>query len=423
MPARSSTLLSVADARAAVLAEVRGAVPAEPVPLANALGRVLAEDASAPEDVPGFDNSAMDGFAVRAVDTAGATPEAPGELRLVGESRAGTPADVALGPGQAFRISTGAVVPEGADAVVRVEDTSLADATVRVEVEVEPGRDYRRAGDDIRAGDLVIRKGAVLGAAELGVLTSVGVGEPVCARRPRLAVVCTGDELLAPDEPMRPGGVRNSNAHTLPALAALAGAEIVSVERCVDDRDATLAATERALQADIAVFSGGVSVGVHDHVKDAFAALGIEERFWGVALRPGKPTWFGVHASGPMAGGALAFGLPGNPVSAFVTFTLFVRPAIRALTGADVDLDSTEAILATDLPRMANRDQAVRCALELTSDGWLAHPTGPQGSHVLTSMLGVDALAVIEAGPEPGPEPATAGTRVRVQLLRVASGA
>jgi molybdopterin molybdotransferase len=212
---------------------------------------------------------------------------------------------------------------------------------------------------------------------------------------------------------MRPGGVRNSNAYTLPAFARLAGAKVMSVERCADDFEATRLTVARAMKADVAVFCGGVSVGDHDYVKDAFALEGVDERFWGVALRPGKPTWFGTRD------GTLAFGLPGNPVSAFVTFVLFVRPALRALQGASPDLDVVRATLTADVPRMESRDQAVRCSLEMTSDGWLATPTGPQGSHVLTSMLGADAMAVIEAGRQP----ATVGSQVDVQLLAVVSGA
>lgn len=416
---RERTLLSVAAARAAVLAEASAPLAAEPVPLAGSAGRVLAQAAVSPEAVPGFDNSAMDGFAVRAADTGGATSEEPVSLRLAGESRAGGPAATSLGVGEAFRISTGALVPDGADAVVRVEDTDQAGDEVAVRVEVDRGRDIRRAGDDIQVGDEVLAAGTLLGAAELGVLSSIGVAAPLCARRPTVAIVCTGDELLAPDEPMRPGGVRNSNAEILPQLARLAWADVAKVIRCPDDAEATRAATAEALEADVAVFCGGISVGVHDHVKDAFAAAGIEERFWGVALRPGKPTWFGVNAGGPAAGGSLAFGLPGNPVSAFVTFILFVRPALRALTGVGEARDSTTAELTADVARMERRDQAIRCALELTERGWLAHPTGPQGSHVLTSMLGADALAVIEAGTEPAPR----GSRVEVQLLRVASTA
>jgi len=409
-----SDLISVAEARDAVSERVGEPLGAEPVALDDALGRVLAADAVAPEDVPVADNSAMDGFAVLAADTAGAGPGSPVRLRLAEESRAGAPARRALEAGEAFRISTGGVLPEGADSVVRVEEAVERDGEIEFEVATAPGRDIRRAGDDIRGGATVLRRGTLLGAAELGVLASVAVPEPSCTRRPRLALVCTGDELLGPGEPMRPGGVRNSNAHTIPALARDAGAEVVSVERCPDEPRATRDAIGRALAADVAVVCGGVSVGEHDHVKSALAELGAEEAFWGVALRPGRPTWFGIRDSTPADGGALAFGLPGNPVSAFVTFVLFVRPALRALAGAPETVGAARASLAADVPRLPARDQAVRCALEPTDRGWEATPTGPQGSHVLTSMLGADALAVVEAGPGT----ARAGEQVQVELLR-----
>ena len=414
-------LLPVADARTAVMAEVTAALPAEAVPLEGALGRVLAADAISAEDVPGWDNSAMDGYAVRAADTAGARFEAPVSLRLAAESRAGAPAARRLAVGEAFGISTGAVVPDGADAVVRVEDTRRSGASVEVQVAVEEGHDIRRAGEDIRAGETVLSAGTALGAAELGVLASIGLARPECARRPTVAIVSTGDELLDPSEPMRDGGVRNSNAHTLPALARLAGAEVVSVVRCPDELGATRDAAARATQADVAVFCGGVSVGDHDHVKEALAAAGADERFWGVALRPGKPTWFGVVAENrdmrgnqqPPEPRRLAFGLPGNPVSAVVTFILFVRPALRALQGTDPGLPAVEAILGDDVPRLARRDQVVRCRLSATAQGWIATPTGPQGSHVLTSMLGADALAVIEMGEGR----ARAGSTIRAELI------
>jgi molybdopterin molybdotransferase len=361
----------------------------------------------APEDVPGFDNSAMDGFAVRAADAQGAAPGSPRALRVAAESRAGAPADRPLEAGEAFRISTGGVLPEGADSVIRLEEVAESQGSIEFEIAVAAGR-------DIRAGDTVLRPGTLLGPAELGVLASLGVAQPSCARRPRLALVCTGDELLAADEPMRPGGVRNSNAHTVPALARQAGAEVVSVERCGDDPAATRDALARALDADVVVVCGGVSVGAHDHVKQALADLGAEQAFWGVALRPGRPTWFGVRDAGAAGGRALAFGLPGNPVSAFVTFVLFVRPALRAIAGAADDPDTATATLTAAVPRLPRRDQAVRCSLELADTGWLATPTGPQGSHILTSMLEADALAVVAAGGEP----ARAGERVAIQLLR-----
>ena len=255
-------LLPVADARAAVLAEIGSPPAAERVPVADAYARVLAVDVVSGEDVPGWDNSAMDGYAVRAADTAGASADSPATLRLTGESRAGEPAAGTLGAGEAFRISTGGLVPDGADSVVRVEDTdhyedgragTEASNEVAIHVEVEPGRDIRRAGDDIRSGDPVLGASSILGSAELGVLASIGIAEPECARRPTLAVVCTGDELLGPSEPMRPGGVRNSNAYALPALARLAGAEVVSVERCADDPEATRDAMAQATEADVTV--------------------------------------------------------------------------------------------------------------------------------------------------------------------------
>lgn len=400
-------LTEIEQARRLVL-EHASPLGAEEVPLREALGRVLAVEVAAADPVPGFDNSAMDGFAVRAEDTAGATAEQPIRLGVVDESRAGRPAGRVLGSGDAVLISTGAMVPEGADAVVRVEDTSAEDGVVDVEVAVEAGRNVRRAGEDIRGGEPVLKPGAVLGPAEVGVLASVGRAEIACARRPRAYVLTTGDELHEPGEPLPPGGIRNSNAYAVPALAERAGAELAGVEMVADDPEATRAAIERALEHDVVVLSGGVSVGEHDHVKDALAELGAEQVFWGVALRPGKPTWFGTHP-----GGALVFGLPGNPVSAMVTFILFARPAIDAMQGRSPDLRRATAIMDEAYPKPPGRGHAVRVRLEAGEDGWHARSTGAQGSHVLTSMVGADALAMIPAANE-GVE---AGERVVIELL------
>jgi molybdopterin molybdotransferase len=359
--------------------------------------------------VPGFDNSSMDGFAVRAEDTRGAGPAAPVRLTVTDESRAGRPARSALRSGEAIGISTGAVIPDGADSVVRVEDTSVAGGGVEVGAEVKPGTNVRHAGDDIEPGTRVLRRGVRIGAAELGVLASVGAASVSCIRRPRLAVLTTGDELLEPGDPGKPGGVRNSNAYTIPALALSAGAELVATETVRDDPDHTRAAIERMLDTELVVVCGGVSVGGHDHVKEAFSSLGVEQVFWRVALKPGKPTWFGVAPVG-----TLVFGLPGNPVSAMVTFLLFVRPAILALLGVGDTVGRTSAILDEDLPAAPGRDHAVRCFLELREDGWHARPTGNQDSHVLTSMLGADALAIVPADSEAP----LAGSRIVVELLR-----
>ncbi len=260
------------------------------------------------------------------------------------------------------------MIPEGADSVVRVEDTSLRDGRVTIAVEVEPGNNVRHAGDDIEPEATVLRRGARLGAAELGVLASVGVAEVVCVRRPRLGVLTTGDELQEPGDAPRPGGVRNSNAYTIPALALSSGAEVVATETVTDDPELTRAAIERMLGAEIAVICGGVSVGEHDHVKDALDSLGVEEIFWRVALKPGKPTWFGV---GP--GGTLVFGLPGNPVSAMVTFLLFVRPAILALLGVEERAGRTSAILDRG-PTGGTRARPRRALLARASRRRLARP-------------------------------------------------
>ena len=406
-------LMDVEEARRLVLEAARPLV-AEPVPLADALGRVLAEDVASADRVPGFDNSAMDGFAVRAADTVAAASGAPVRLRVVDESRAGAPAGSAVGSGEAIRISTGAMLPEGADSIVRVEEASELDGAIETEVATEQGRDIRRAGEDIEIGDVVLRAGSAVGPAELGVLASVGRDSAACARRPRVAIVTTGDELLDPAEQMVPGGVRNTNAWALPALARLAGGETAGLAGPGDDLGTTRDAIAAALEADVAVISGGVSVGEHDHVRPALAELGVEQRFWGVALRPGRPTWFGVHRGGPAPGGALVFGLPGNPVSAVVTFLLFARPAMRALLGADPRRDRTTAILDSAYEKGPGRTHAVRVRIRLEEDGWHAEPTtGAQGSHILTSMLGADALALIPAERET----VASGERVEIELL------
>jgi molybdopterin molybdotransferase len=392
-------LIPVAEARTRVL-EAVGRLPAEPVTLADALGRVLAEDVESAISVPPFDSSAMDGYALIAGPA--------GELEVIAEARAGHPAQTAVRSGTAIAISTGAAVPEGATAVVPVERTEAAGAAVRVP-DTEPGANIRRAGEDIAAGETVLRAGEALEPAGLGVAASVGRDSLSCARRPRMALLVTGDELTDPGEPLAPGGIYSSNSYALAGQVERAGATLAMRERVADTAEATRAALDAALdEADVVVVSGGVSVGPHDHVKGALAELGVKQHFWGVSLRPGKPVWFGT------LGDKLVFGLPGNPVSAMVTFQLFVRPALAALQGADPSISRTAARLDQAVARNPRREQAVRVRLAAGHDGWRVSPTkGAQGSHVLTSMLGANALALIA----PGEGEASAGELVEVELL------
>jgi molybdopterin molybdotransferase len=400
-------LLDIEVARRAVLERVRP-LQAEEVALDDALGRVLAEDVASAEAIPPFDNSAMDGYAVRADDTRGATRGARVTLRVIDESRAGSPAVANAGAGEAIAISTGAAMPAGCDAVVRIEETEQRNGLIAISAPVEHGRDVRRAGDDVRGGQLVLRRGAVLGPSELGVLASIGHVRVSCARRPSVAVLTTGDELVGPGEQLGPGMIRNANAHSVPALGRASGAVVTAIGHTGDDAAATREAIRRLLDADAVVACGGVSVGEHDHVRPAFVELGIEEVFWGLALRPGRPTWFGTANDG-----TLAFGLPGNPVSAIVTFVLLVRPALLAMAGASPERHRSTAVLDVPYPKRPGRAHFVRVRLESRGDGWHAQPTKEQASHVLTSMLGADAFAIIPA--DRGD--VEAGERVEIELL------
>jgi molybdopterin molybdotransferase len=424
----SSQPLAPEAARELVLAEVEP-LGGEAVPLADCLGRVSAAEVRSPISIQPFDNSAMDGYALRAADTEGDRPR----LRIAGESRAGRPADVAVGEGEAIWISTGAMVPEGADAVLPVEDTSEEGGHVLPARPVREGENIRRAGEDVEAGEVLLGPGRKISAAEVAVLAAAGVAEIVCAERPRVAILGSGDELIPPGEPLGPGQIHDSNTYALSALVREEGADPVHVAHLPDDPAATQQAISTALSpelhqllhpaevevdavraAEVLIVAGGVSVGRHDHVKGALADLGVGERFWRVAMRPGGPTWFGVLRRD---GGrpTLVFGLPGNPVSAMVTFHLFARPALGALTGLDPAASRTQATLATAYRKKPGKAHYLRCRLELTEAGWRAHLTRErQGSHVLTSMLGADALAVIPADREE----IAAGEPVEVELLR-----
>lgn len=386
------------DALAEVLAAC-APLASEQVELEQALGRTLAGDARSELSLPPFANSAMDGFAVRAADTAAA----PVTLVIRGEARAGAPFDGEVVAGSAVRIATGAPLPAGADAVVRVEETAIEDDGVLIGIAVTAGTDVRVAGDDIATGELVVPGGTPVGAGEIAMLAAIGSVEVTVHRRPRVAIVGTGDELVPPGEPLGPGQIHDSNVPMLAALCTEAGAEVVVRRpRIADSLQATRTALADGLQAaDIVLVSGGVSVGPHDHVRPALTALGARERFWRLALRPGHPTWFGTVSGKPV------LALPGNPASAFVIFNLLGLPALHALAGRS---GRPREIIATyrgpEQRKRPGMAQVVRCSLRFgsaTDPGEvLATPTGAhQRSNAVSSLVAADGLIVLseDAGP------------------------
>jgi molybdopterin molybdotransferase len=380
--------VSIDEARIAVLVRAK-VLTSEEVYLDDALGRVLAADAHAPNHVPPFAASAMDGFAIRSVDTV----DGPARLRVIGEARAGTAAGGEVRRGTAVRISTGAPIPHGADAVVPQELTSSDGATVEVGATIAVGRHVRPAGEDIRAGELVLPAGTLCGPAELGVLASMNMPWPRVVRRPRIAIAGTGDELTDAGAPLKPGEIRDSNGPALGGAVHRAGGELVTRLRVGDDLDATVSVLAAGMRdVDVLITTGGVSVGPHDHVRSALRRLGVGEVFAGVTMKPGGPTTFAVGEDG-----TLVFALPGNPVSALVGFRLFVVPALDAMLGRATVIHPVTAIADEQLPGASGRTRIVRCRTTLHDDGWHVRPTTSQESHILSSMLGVDALALVPA--------------------------
>jgi molybdopterin molybdotransferase len=377
-------LPGIQEALALVLDRVQP-LDSELVPVALAAGRVLAEAAQASVDLPLFDSSAMDGFAVRAED-------APGRLRVIGQAQAGSPFEGSVGPGDAVLISTGAVVPPGSDAVVPVERVRRAGDHVEVEA-VAPGTHVRGRGGDVAAGAAVASAGTRLGPRHLGALAATGLVEVRCARRPRVAVLATGSELRAAGTMLRAGEIYESNTTLLGAQAASAGAEVELLPAVADDPAATRAALERGLEADVLITSGGVSVGPHDLVRGALAELGAEEVFWRVAVKPGKPVAFAV------SGATLVFGLPGNPVSSLVSFELFVRPALLALQHAhDPGPCYLPGRLGAAVGRAAERDELVRARSRVEDGVFVLDPLAGQDSHMIVRSSAADALVLVERG-------------------------
>lgn len=392
-------------------------LPAEPTPLGDALGRVLAADVSAPEAVPPFANTAMDGYAVRASDVAAA----PVRLPVVAEVAAGHPAPRPLAPGEAMRIFTGAPLPDGADAIVMVERTRRLDggAAVEIEAAVEPGTHVRRAGEDVQPGDRVLVAGDLLTPARLGVLASLGATTVTTHRRPRVGVLSTGDELVQGGAPLRPGQIRDSNRPMLLALVAEADCEPVDLGPVPDDEQAIAGVLQRgAATCDAVLSSGGVSMGDIDLVRVVLDRIG-DMRWMQVAIRPAKPLAFGTLPGGEAAGGRRVpvFGLPGNPVSAHVSFELFARPGLRRLAGLPSERLHRPRFVATAGEPLRRRPDGkvhfVRVTLTAGDGGALeARSAGGQGSHQLAALARSDGLVVLPDG-----EGVDAGEPVEVMLL------
>ena len=379
------SLITVAEAQAQVL---RRAAPleGEDVAVADAAGRVLLEDAAAAVDLPPFPSSAMDGFTLRAVD-------APATLPVAFRIAAGRPAPRPLQAGEAMAIATGGVVPDGADAVVPIEYVVEHDNEVAVEKAPAPGANVRPRGGDVRAGEVVVAAGVRLAPGAVGALAAAGIPAVRCGRRPRVAVLTTGTELARPGEALAPGQVYEANGAMLAAAVAAAGGSAELLASVEDTDEAHRAAIARGLEADVLVTSGGVSVGPHDLVRRVETELGVEEVFWQVAVKPGKPVSFGVR------GRTLVFGLPGNPVSSLVGFELFVRPALLALQGAAEPLPRFElGRLARTVARNPVRDEFLRARSRLDQDGVVLEPLDGQESHMIARAAAADALVLAPLG-------------------------
>ena len=382
-------LISIAEAQRLVLERTKP-LEAERVPIERASGRVLAEPAAAAVDLPPFPSSAMDGYALRSGDTEGG----PVTLAVVERIAAGRPASRALAAGEAMAIATGGVVPEGADAVIQLEHVEETEAGLVVREPVPAGANVRGRGGDVRAGDGVLEAGMRLAAAQVGALAAAGVTEVRCTKRPRVGILVTGSELRPPGEQLREGEIYESNGLLLATALGSAGAVPAQLGIVADDPEEHRRTMERALLGfDMLVTSGGASVGPHDLVREVQRELRVEEVFWGVAVKPGKPVAFGVRRD------HLVFNLPGNPVSVLVTFELFVRPAVNALLGAGDPLPAFQhGTLAAPVRRNPRRDELLRAVATRDNAGVALEPLAGQESHMIVRAGQATALVLVEAG-------------------------
>ena len=402
--------MGAAEAAGKILLDIRRQ-PALRIPLDDALGSVLAEDAVSPLDIPAWTNSAMDGYAARAADVRGATESAPVRLTVVEHLPAGRFPSRTIGKGDCARIFTGAPLPEGADSVIRQEDTDQGSEIVTILKDRDVGVNLRRAGEDIRRGATVLTEGTELGPAQLGVLASLAVAHPLVYRRPRIAILGSGDEIVDVDQPeeiLSGRKIASSNTHTLVALVRETGGEPVNLGIAADTPESLREHLSRARDCDLLVTTAGISVGEHDYVRSVLDELGATQRFWKLRMRPGAPVGFGLLGEIPW------IGLPGNPVSTMVTYELFVRPAIRRMMGQHLPFRRSTAVrMAEPISLKPKLQHFLRGIVTEGGRGPEARLTGPQGSGILMSMVRANALLVIPEGQHETP----AGSTVQALIL------
>lgn len=405
------TLVSLDEAIKIVLNNTP-ALATERLSISESLHRVLAENIEAQRDHPPWNNSAMDGYAVQWQDIRNATPNTPVRLNVVGEVQAGGMPDKILHSGEAIQIMTGAPSPEGADTVVRVEDTQRDGNTVTINATCQPGSNIRLKGEDINIGDNVLNAGSAIRPADIGIMATAAYSSVLVHQQPSVSVLATGDELAEPGEQLSPEKIINSNSYSVSALARESGAHSVTLPCARDTREDLEDKIRQALQADVALIIGGVSMGKYDHVKEVLEALGCQFKFWRVAVRPGHPVAFGTIAQGNQT--KLLFGLPGNPVSCVVAFYQFVRPALRKMMGHQhLFLQQVEAVMEEDFNKKTGRTHLARATTTFRDGQYHVRLATQQGSGVLTSFAQANSLAILPA------EQASfsAGQSVEVQLL------
>lgn len=400
-------MIEVEEAKKIVLDSAKVLPPVETA-LMESLGLVLAEDVVSDLDIPPFDNSAMDGFALISSDTVEATDSRPAVLRIIETIQAGKVPQQTVSSGRAVKIMTGAPLPTGADAVIQVEHTREADGKVKVLRPVKPEENIRRAGEDMAKDTVAITGGTLIRPAEVGLLASLGKARAKVYPRPRVAILSTGEELVEIDEPLEPGKIRNSNTYSLIAQVLACGARPVPLGIAKDTIDDTTAKVKEGLNCEVLLATGGVSVGEYDFVKNVLEELGAELKFWSVAQKPGKPLAFWLLEGKPV------FGLPGNPVATMVCFEEYVRPLLLKMMGrTKLFRPEVEAVLKEDIKKKPGRMHYVRVVVEQKEGAYFVASTGPQGSGILSSMLLANGLVLI-------PKDTTlikAGEKVKAHLI------